>query len=127
MIKREGGFTLIELLVVIAIIGLLSSVVFASLSTARAKGRIANMQSSMKSFQTDATLCLDDGASALNSPAAGAYVCGSAGGKYPSLPAGWSYVTNPAPNLTLAGGNFSVASSGDGKVITCTVSGCATQ
>lgn len=39
--KSSKGFTLIELLVVISIIGLLSSVVFASLKTARDKGRIA--------------------------------------------------------------------------------------
>jgi general secretion pathway protein G len=39
IIKKNEGFTLIELLVVIAIIGLLSSILFGSLSVARASAR----------------------------------------------------------------------------------------
>jgi prepilin-type N-terminal cleavage/methylation domain-containing protein len=45
------GFTLIELLVVIAIIGLLSSVILASLNGARQKGRDARRLSDLKQLQ----------------------------------------------------------------------------
>jgi prepilin-type N-terminal cleavage/methylation domain-containing protein len=49
--NKNKGFTLIELLVVIAIIGLLSSVVLASVNSAREKAAIAKTLAEMKSLQ----------------------------------------------------------------------------
>ena len=49
--REKAGFTLIELLVVIAIIGILSSVVLASLNSARQKSRDAKRISDLKQIQ----------------------------------------------------------------------------
>lgn len=56
----ERGFTLIELLVVVAIIGLLSSVVLASLNGARQKGRDARRLADLRQMQTALELYYSD-------------------------------------------------------------------
>lgn len=57
---RSTGFTLIELLAVIAIISILSSIVLASLNTARAKARDTRRLSDMKSIEQALWLYYDD-------------------------------------------------------------------
>ena len=58
-LSKSKGFTLIELLVVIAIIGILSSVVLASLNSARKKGRDARRVSDLKQLQLALELYYD--------------------------------------------------------------------
>lgn len=58
--ESSRGFTLIELLVVIAIIGILSSVVLASLNTARVKGMDASVKANLSTVSTQAALYLSD-------------------------------------------------------------------
>ena len=72
----RGGFTLIELLVVISIIGLLASVVMASLNSARAKGRDARRIADLKQIQNALTLYYDDNG---RYPTVGSWVNSTAG------------------------------------------------
>jgi len=64
---KNKGFTLIELLVVVAIIGLLSSVVLASLNTARTKGRDTKRISEIRQLQTALEFYYDKNGSYPNS------------------------------------------------------------
>jgi len=92
--KFNRGFTLIELLVVIAIIGILSSVVLASLNTARNKGNDAAVKSNLNNIRAQAELvydtlgnydsvCIDGnvskGVTAAGSAGGGAGVCNDTG------------------------------------------------
>ena len=66
MFRTKKGFTLIELLVVIAIIGILASIVLASLNTARIKSRDARRIADIKQIQIALELYFDANSSSLS-------------------------------------------------------------
>ena len=90
------GFTLIELLVVIAIIGILASVVLASLNSARAKGSDAAVKSSINNARAQAEIYYDTNGNSYGVTATG--VCAQATGVNPMLAAADS--TNGAGSVT---------------------------
>ena len=86
---KNKGFTLIELLVVIAIIGILSSVVLASLNTARAKGADAAVKANMSNMRAQAELYFSDnnkynadGTTAIAVTGGAGAVCGASTGMF---------------------------------------------
>ncbi|NUQ57147.1 MAG: prepilin-type N-terminal cleavage/methylation domain-containing protein [Candidatus Paceibacter sp.] len=123
MINKKKGFTLIELLVVIAIIGILSSVVLASLNSARTKSRDAKRISDLKQVQLaleyyfDAnrtyptTAALSNTAGTFGTALSAALVTT---GYLPTIPddpisATYEYYYQPA---TFSGGTYTACSSG---------------
>lgn len=89
-LKNNKGFTLIELLVVIAIIGLLASVVLASLGSARGKARDANIKAEMSEVEK---------LMALNYEQYGSYC--------QIQPGGWVTASGYTCDALLSNGNFS--------------------
>jgi type IV pilus assembly protein PilA len=135
--KGNRGFTLIELLVVIAIIGILSSVVLASLNTARGKGADAAIKANLSNARAQAELYYDSNSNKYHPSATSLTqdegVCGSgantigaavdAAGSTATCAANTTSWVAKAP-LSTSGTYFCVDSTG---AATTTTSGTATS
>ena len=107
--NSRKGFTLIELLVVIAIIGILSSVVLASLSTARQKSRDAKRVSDIGQIQLGLELFFDANQSyPSTTPACGGAVCTTTANVEASVSALTSAGYLPQSPVPPAGGTPSI-------------------
>ena len=119
MKNKQKGFTLIELLVVIAIIGVLSSVVLASLNTSRVKGNDAKTKAQVSGLRTAAELYY----SAQATPSYGISVVGTEAAGLsvgPGCASGMFASANLLPYTTTS--NYPADAGANGK---CTTSGAA--
>ena len=148
--SNKKGFTLIELLVVIAIIGILASVVLASLNSARSKGSDVAIRANLANIRAQAALYYDanntygssvqcrvnvDG---TTSGCSGVFNTKANGGVLDGFKAAVAITSTQAFGITnsagdawsaaanlKSGGYYCVDSAGSGKTITGTTGGSA--
>jgi type IV pilus assembly protein PilA len=115
--NSKKGFTLIELLVVIAIIGILSSIVIASLSSARRRGRDSAILGQLKQLQTQSQIFYEGNGQSF-SPA------GAASSTTANCIAGANFPTSFFASTTAAGGQIALIATNDpiGSNVKCTTS-----
>lgn len=97
MSSFKKGFTLIELLVVISIIGLLSSIVLASLNSARMKARDSKRMQDMRELEKALTMYYSDNGSYPIAVSWNGYGPGNCGGVAGTLSGATGYIPNLAP------------------------------
>jgi prepilin-type N-terminal cleavage/methylation domain-containing protein len=127
--KKTRGFTLIELLVVIAIIGILSSVVLASLNSARAKGANAAVKSGMANMRAQGEIFYDIGqtyqgvcaSSQISTMLNSATSTGGGAGACKDGADGWS-ASSPLKVAETGGSYWCVGSSGSSKAVAANIS-----
>lgn len=113
MQHSKRGFTLIELLVVIAIIGILASIILASLNSARQKGISSKISAQLANFRSAAESYYSDHSNYGSDNTAGNNVCSvgasDTSGLY-NLEQASNYPDGVAPTCTTNAGVSSAAS-----------------
>lgn len=117
MTQTKKGFTLIELLVVIAIIGLLASVILASLKQARVKAADASIKQNLSGIRPQAALYYESHSQSFGSDII-ASTCTDDPGNFFNLD---TTIANAIEQSRVVGGGGTVGSSGMDTI--CSLSG----